>query len=318
MKKMVVFNVGGALSSFLSIDGKSILIDLGKSEIFNPVTDFMIPLFERNFYEVDDCGRYKIEQLIISHPHKDHISAIVDFDKKFTPLYLTCPNDKEENSELDRLDFSYFDENAEEVRTLRNMYRERSLPLVTYFNDSEISAKQYLFYIKPGEVINNDNLISDGECYQNNVSLVSLFEINGCYVFFPGDIMKNGMEHLINNTPKLRRKLNCHDIDVLIASHHGLESSFCPYMFEMMNGNKTKRLNIISEKVNSNDNRNVDDRYYSGDYCSGKNNLDGMNEDGLCFGKKTSTGHICVDFSNSEPIFRVIKDNDELIDWFSE
>lgn len=316
MKKIVVFNVGGALSAFLNIDGRNILIDIGKSEMFNPVVDFMMPFFERNACEMDN-GKYKIEQLIISHPHKDHISAIVDFNKKFAPFYLTCPNDKEGNSRLDKLDFSYFDEDTEEIKVLRDMYSDRSLPLTTCFN-SEGIIKQYLFYIKPGEVANNDSLISDGECYQNNVSLVNLFEINGYYVLFPGDIMKNGMEYLINNAPKLRRKLSCHGIDILVAPHHGLESSFCSYMFETMKGNKIRCLNIISEKVNSDDNRNVDSRYYDRDYCSGKNNLIGMGENGACFGRKTSAGHICVDLDYDKPIFKIINDNDELIDWFSE
>ena len=38
--KQVIFNVGGALSSYIEFDDKKLLVDIGKSQDFNPISDF--------------------------------------------------------------------------------------------------------------------------------------------------------------------------------------------------------------------------------------------------------------------------------------
>ena len=48
--KQVIFNVGGALSVYSEFSGKKLLVDIGKSKDFNPITDFLIPLYESKNY----------------------------------------------------------------------------------------------------------------------------------------------------------------------------------------------------------------------------------------------------------------------------
>lgn len=318
MKKMVVFNVGGALCSYLNIGDHRIVVDLGKSEKFNPVTDFLIPHFKKNGYGANENGKYRISQLLISHPHMDHISAICDFDEYCAPDLVTCPNDKSENDPTGRLDLSQFDNKSEEVQKLRTMYQDRSLPLQVSIGAGG-NDRQYLFYIKPG-VVEIDNALINDECYQNNVSLVSLFVINGHHILFPGDIMKNGMKKLIADSPDLQRELKRHRLCVLVAPHHGLESSFPESLFAMIKDNKTRCLNIVSEKVNSQDDaRNVDSRYSSSDYCDGDNDLPSTNGTDISCQRKTSQSHICINFINgSRPDICIINDTSELINWFAE
>lgn len=318
MKKMVVFNVGGALCSYLNIGSNRIVVDLGKSEEFNPVTDFLIPHFERNGYETDESGKYKVAQLLVSHPHMDHISAIQDFDEYCTAKLVTCPNDKKENEPADSLDFSQFDYESAEVKKLQEMYQHRNLPLDVSIEEGG-NDKQYLFYIKPGDVRINGALTSD-ECYQNNVSLVSLFVINGHRVLLPGDIMKNGMQKLIRDNPDFRRELTRHRLCILVAPHHGLRSSFPINLFGMIKEGKTRCLNIVSEKPNNpDDTRVVDPRYASREFCDGDNDLISTNGVDFNCQRKTSQGHICIDFSNgSRPDICIINNTDELIDWFAE
>ena len=98
------------------------------------------------------------------------------------------------------------------------MYKNRNLPLTTKFQENS-GDKQFLFWIKPQDVEDDENLSSNGEAYQNNVSLVSMFEINGYWVLLPGDIMKNGMSRLINAGAKFFKKLSIHGIDILVAPH---------------------------------------------------------------------------------------------------
>ena len=95
--KQVIFNVGGALSSYTEFGEKKLMIDIGKSSEFHPILDFLLPLFKAQRYgkSSQSTNKYLIDQLLISHPHKDHISAIEEFDKYFYPDLLTCPNNNE-------------------------------------------------------------------------------------------------------------------------------------------------------------------------------------------------------------------------------
>jgi mRNA degradation ribonuclease J1/J2 len=73
--KVVVFNVGAALSAYVETDNKKIVIDLGKSSDFSPVNDFLIPLFEKRGEKKNYSDKYYLSQVFISHPHQDHISV---------------------------------------------------------------------------------------------------------------------------------------------------------------------------------------------------------------------------------------------------
>lgn len=84
--KVVIFNVGGALSSYVETKTKKIIVDLGKSSDFSPVNDFLLPLFKKK-NEKSTNGKYQVDQLILSHPHLDHISDLENFDKHFYPIH---------------------------------------------------------------------------------------------------------------------------------------------------------------------------------------------------------------------------------------
>lgn len=43
--KVAILNVGGALSSYIEVSGKKVVIDLGSGNDFSPVNDFLVPLF---------------------------------------------------------------------------------------------------------------------------------------------------------------------------------------------------------------------------------------------------------------------------------
>ena len=81
--KTVIFNVGAAMSAYVETDNKKIVIDLGKSSDFSPVNDFLLPLFEKRGEKKDYGEKYYINQVFISHPHRDHISDLSDLDEHF-------------------------------------------------------------------------------------------------------------------------------------------------------------------------------------------------------------------------------------------
>jgi len=307
--KQIIFNVGGALSSYVEFDDKKLLIDIGKNKEFNPILDFLYPLYRRRNDDKSDKNseKYHIDQIVISHPHFDHISNIEDFDKYFHPELLTCPNDNKGMEENHNINWERFDDNKS-IKKLREMLEGRQPPLRTTSDQNE-----FIYYIPP-EDCEKDSTLND-ESYCNNISIVVFLIVNQHRVFFPGDLQKEGMKTILEDNHRLCNKLKG-GVDVLIAPHHGLRSSFSQAMFSNMKNNKTNCLNVISEKVNTDDKREVDTRYSTYDYCEGNNNIGGSDNH---YQVKTSRGHILIDYSSTaQANFEIISDKDELLKRFME
>ena len=217
--KQVIFNVGGALSTYVEINDKSLLVDLGKSDSFNPVDDFLLPLYKRRnaIKSKYESLKYHIDQLIISHPHSDHISAIIGFEKYFHPELLTCPNDNHGQGISYKINWDLIDDN-ENIDALRKMLTKRDPPLKFSIED-----RGSIHYIPPKQVENNSEL--NNESYCNNISIAVYVNINGSKVLIPGDLQKLGMKYLINTDTNFYNKIR-EGVDVLITPHHGLRSSF--------------------------------------------------------------------------------------------
>lgn len=306
--KQVVFNVGGALASYIEYDGKKILVDIGTANAYNPIVDFLLPLFIKRYGRSTE--KRKIDQLIISHPHNDHLSAIKEFDKYFSATLVTCPNDNGGQEDRNKIKWSLVDNPTDEyVKYLRDSVLPGRFPPLRPSNP----INQFLYFIAPKYCEGMKDL--EAKNYTNNLSLAVYFRINGYKLFMPGDLMKDGMEYIIKHESSLRSKL-AEGVDVLIAPHHGLKSSFSTYLFDHMKDNKTRCMNIIPEKPTTKDsNRVVDTRYSSIDYCFGYNNL--STKDLKVYQRKTSNGHIFIDYSKTPyPKFEVVNDDKEIIERF--
>ncbi|WP_298782696.1 MBL fold metallo-hydrolase [uncultured Polaribacter sp.] len=306
--KQIIFNVGGALSSYIEFDDKKLLVDIGKSQDFNPISDFLNPLFikRNNEKSTFSPNKFKLDQLVISHPHNDHISSIKEFDDFFHADLLTCPNDNDGMPDGHKINWELFEE-SKNIDKLKEMLVGRTPPLRTTSDQNE-----FIYYIPPEEC--EDDKTLSNESYCNNISIVVFLIVNQHRVFFPADIQKEGMKYLLDNNFNLRNKLKG-GVDVLVAPHHGLRSSFSTQMFGEMKNGKTNCLNVVSEKVNTSDNREVDTRYSTYEYCEGKNNIGG---DENHYQVKTSRGHILIDYNpTNQPTFEIITDTDELIEKFN-
>lgn len=303
MNKQVIFNVGAGLSSYIDTDDKKILIDIGNSSEFSPITDFLVPLFKKRGDKKGDKeetkNKYVIDQLFISHPHDDHISAIENFHKYIYPTLLTTPNDNKGMKENEKINWKLVDNRTDKfTKYLReNLLPKRKPPLI-----SSDPYKLFLYYIPPKECEASDDL--DKTHYTNNISLAIFLIIKNHMIFLPGDLMKDSMKYIIKRNSSLRNKLR-DGVDFLLAPHHGLKSSFSTYLFQHMKNHKTKRLNIISETTTSQDsNRVVDTRYSTEEYCEGKNNLSSPSS--KVYQRKTSNGHIVIDYSSTIPFVKII------------
>jgi beta-lactamase superfamily II metal-dependent hydrolase len=305
--KQIVFNVGGALSTYIEFDSMTLLVDIGKSESFNPIIDFLLPLYKKRNSAKRSDRKYSIDQIIISHPHNDHISAIADFNKYFYPELLTCPNDNTGMDEREKINWDLIDAN-DNVKTLRKMLIDRKPPL------RSINIKnEFIYYIPPRQVENDSSLKNESYC--NNISIAVYVRINKTKVFLPGDIQKEGMEYIISKNMSLCTILR-EGVDILITPHHGLRSSFSTFLFDYIKNKKTRCLNVVSENQTIDDSdRQVDSRYSSKDYCDGENDL--STDKSKVFQRKTSGGHIFINYSKvGIPHFEIINDNDMLIKKF--
>lgn len=286
--KQVVFNVGGALSTYIEFGERKVLVDIGSSDDFNPIIDFLYPLYVARNSTKNADGKFVLDQCIISHPHKDHIAAITDFDKYFFPQLLTCPNSNDGLEEQCKVNWDLIgNEEDDSIKTLKRMLKGRTPPL-----RSSDTASLFIYYIRPKIVEQNSTLSS--ESYVNNISIATIIRNEGYSVLMPGDLQKAGMEYLIKDSGAFRRKLK-DGIDVLVTPHHGLRSSFSTKLFDEMNGKKTRCLNVVPEKPNTDDDREVDSRYSDGNYCAGENSL--STQDESHYQVRTSRGHVLLDYS---------------------
>lgn len=303
--KTVIFNVGAAMSAYVETDNKKIVIDLGKSSDFSPVNDFLLPLFEKRGEKKDYGEKYYINQVFISHPHRDHISDLSDLDEHFYIDLYTTPNDltKGFDAHIKNVNWELVDDpDSDGVKKVKEVYKNRQLPLRV-----SLPTQMTLGYMYPGNVEENETLIS--ESYTNNIGLV-LYIHAGYKILFAADIQKEGMKQLLEDNMELKKKIG-QGVDFLVCPHHGLRSSFSIELFDAMKNRKTKKLNIVSEKVNGDDNRNVDNRYSSTDYCEGDNNL--SSDGNIVCQRKTSQGHI---FINDDGIVTIEKDIQKIIEKF--
>lgn len=314
--KTVIFNVGAGLSVYAEYRNLSIVIDLGKSVNFSPVNDFLVPLFEkRKTLKIkENKGKYGISQLVISHPHKDHLADIKDFDKNFYPYLITTPNSKSDNEDGLKLNSKIIDTPDDpDILHLKNMITNRNLPLECIDKNS-----MELAYLYPEDVENDSELKTN--TYTNNVSLSLFLKYRNYSIFLPGDIQKSGMDALLGEHSTVRnknggnlRELLAEGVDFLVCPHHGLKSSFSTTLFSVMKNGKTNKLNIIPEKTtNPGDGRQIDGRYQGSDYCFGNNNQSVFGK--KVYSHKTSVGHL---FINKSGDITQTNDIDEIIELFN-
>jgi beta-lactamase superfamily II metal-dependent hydrolase len=270
--KIWVFDIGRGVCSVIRTPiGKWIMIDLGSSGEFNPIYDFLIPQIKnRNLSMHED--KYVISQLILSHPHDDHMTCIEDFNKRIYPSLLTTPNDIDHQNQPKngKLNWSLVDNPTDNLtKILRNkMFPRRQPPLKATKEDNTKSFFFKIYYLLPG-VCEADSGLKKAN-YINNCSIMARLNYKGNVVLFCGDMMKDGMSKIINSNATFNADLMKYGVDFLITPHHGLRSSFSADLFSTIKGNKTRGLNVIPEKpTKEGSNEIVDTRYGSSDYCKG-------------------------------------------------
>jgi len=345
-----IFNTGRGLSVFIRTPtNHGIIYDLGSSGDFSPLgflEEHILPYLEK--YE-DKA----IVQMIVSHPHGDHIT---EMDKVYDagnngavyPYFLTCPHDRDGAREPEKVDWNRIT-NRDSESCLLDYYKKfmdgRQPPLQSLIQKSGLTAEEFeygIFYVRPPYVGRYLHPTNDQE-YSNGISLVVYFKYGNHSILLPGDVSSNSIAHILeegdgmekrytmfgayemenneewtrvnSSQPSLKSLLGNYGLSVLLAPHHGLESGYSQELYSAMRDEKP-RLVVISEKRHTGENDGSVDQRYHGDTGASSLivNIDGKNTSRESI--STRNGHhilIKVNRNNSNPIVFLRSNPEDLI-----
>ncbi len=200
--EIICIDVGqGDAALVRTSSGKNILIDGGGSSSrlnpgMNTGESIIMPLLL-------DCGINKLDAVIASHGHNDHIQGLLYVLKEMKTYNLIIPDNKDKK----------------EFESLTSIARERKIPIIECSRGDTIKldSKTFLDVISPSTDMNS-NADELGETSLNNTSLVLKLHYGETSFLFTGDIQKETEDILISDRTDLRA-------DVLKVAHHGSKYS---------------------------------------------------------------------------------------------
>ena len=219
-----IFNVGRGNTAFVRSGlNQGFIVDMGRGEEFDPAS-----FIEETF--VDKLDPYKgtaVAQVILSHPHADHISQCdrlmpsdVNVRPKLYSSLLTCPNDKnfkdgKESEEKLNWERIRNPQGAEKlIGTYRALYTyaTRQLPLQTILFDSRrtVPNVEYgIYYIRPPvcEQIHE----KDDQKYGNCTSIMFYFRHGEHTILLPADMTPEGMRHVLDEKEGTEKRYTMFD-----------------------------------------------------------------------------------------------------------
>lgn len=226
-------NHGDSLTFRTPID-KFVMIDCAK----NPRTGFSPVVGTRNWIDKISPG-VKLDYLIISHPHHDHISDIEALIKDLYPKVLLRPK----NITRSLLEKTGETSNAS---TIYDDFQKAFTGDVKW--DENPCNENY----NGGVKIRSYSLVaadpSIGHANLNDYSFVTFLVCDEFCFAYGADLSSGGWDKLIDQEEKkneseflnLLTRTNFFEV-----SHHGREDGFCPRVFEYM---KNLSIAIISDK----------------------------------------------------------------------
>ena len=204
-------------------NGKNIVIDLGDGEGTLLTTRFS-PLLA-----LWSSGVRTINQLIVTHPHRDHLDDIENLNRFkvetfVRPKWLTELDIRQGNQSRD----------ADKISKYLEFGNDFNAPIApgqdtaVASNWGGASFRLYLDTSLPRNHLNNHSIVTVAE-YAGSKALIS------------GDNEAPSWKMLLQQ-PQFRAELST--VDILLAPHHGREAGFCAELFE---AGLRPRLTIISD-----------------------------------------------------------------------
>ncbi len=200
VSRVIYLDVGQGSSTFLQTrSGRTILIDGGSrsSPRFNVGERIIAPFLWK-------LRHWRIDDLVITHPHADHFNGMAAVIHHFAPRRLFVNNRSEDGEKG--------------YRQLLALARRHGVKIIIPASGEPLVAEEndFLTCLGTGALPQ-----TAGPMNANDHSLVLLFRA-GCRRFlFPGDISRTGESVLLNAGVPLAA-------DILLAPHHGSGTSSSP------------------------------------------------------------------------------------------
>lgn len=213
----------GSATYIKTPNGKHIVQDLGTGSYETKKEDFSPLLHLKNRYGIN-----KLDFVIITHPHKDHIDDIMNFDE-LSPHILSRPK------------------HLQKKEIMKNLREEDKHLFEKYFEIDERYSSPVLSENNPSLPENNGganiqiftpSLSSTSNI--NNHSIVTVCSYANSKVILAGDNEPPSWKELLEKEDFRNAIKNA---DIFLVPHHGRESGFYSELFKYFN----PRLSIISD-----------------------------------------------------------------------
>lgn len=182
-----IINVGQGSSALVQCGETGILIDAGERDYGSTVVKYL-----------KDAGIKKLEYVVASHPHSDHIGGLTDVMDAFPVKNIIMP----ELSEI----------NMPTTRTY-----EKFLMKIADKNINAIAAEYGSQYALGGAVLQILGPVKQDKDL-NDMSVICKVTAVKTTFLFPGDAEKPEMSSIMPYSPKLK-------CDVMVMAHHGSSTS---------------------------------------------------------------------------------------------
>jgi competence protein ComEC len=212
----------GSATYIKTPNGKHIVQDLGVGSYEKKDQEFSPLLHLKNKYHVA-----QLDQVIITHPHKDHINDILNFNALNPRLFS-----RSINIDVDEISRNIKAEDKKIFDTYFDIHERYNSP-VELKNDPRIPENNGGVEIKTFVPLSSYKNINDH-------SLVTVISYAKSKILISGDNEPPSWKELLTKDD-FRDAIK--DVDIFLASHHGRESGYCGEIFNYFK----PRLTIISD-----------------------------------------------------------------------
>jgi beta-lactamase superfamily II metal-dependent hydrolase len=250
--KVVVFDVEHGASAFIRTPTNyGVLIDCGCTGQFSPA----LYLVEKELPTIQPRSGHSLTELIVTHPHNDHIGDVETVKEKCPPALLLRQKYDWEDVKTAEADYDNLD-----------TYRDWQIA----YNTTPVKWPDYGIKVESFMLSPEEAKAIDESKYINNSSIVTVVTMTGTQhqekFLFGGDMETAGWEALLKQ-PRFKEAVK--GVDFYIVSHHGHESGFSAALYAAMG---RPFLNIVS--IHNYDEL-IDDRYSQEAFAKGTKFPDG-------------------------------------------